>query len=44
MAFVWKQLDEGEIDTGRGQEMLKELCDWISTCETLQPVWKEWNA
>jgi hypothetical protein len=44
MAFIWEQLDEGEIDDDRAQEMLNELGEWISTCESSQPVWKEWNA
>jgi hypothetical protein len=44
MAFVWEQLDKGEVDDERAQEMLNELGDWISTCEKSQPNWKEWNA
>lgn len=43
LGFLWKQLDSGEIDRERAQEMIQEIGDWITVCETSQPVWKVWN-
>ncbi|OAI93382.1 hypothetical protein [Pseudomonas putida] len=44
LGFVWEQLDEGEIDAERAQEMIQEIGDWITACETSQPQWKVWNT
>lgn len=44
LGFIWQQLDQGEIDSARAQSMLEELGQWISNCETSQPVWRPWNA
>jgi hypothetical protein len=44
LGFVWEQLDNGDIDDDRAQQMIQEVGDWISACETSQPVWKVWNS
>lgn len=44
LGFIWEQLHNQEIDAQRAQDMLDELGNWISTCESSQPVWKPWNA
>ncbi|WP_211475017.1 hypothetical protein [Collimonas humicola] len=44
LAYIWEQLHNEEIDRERAQQMINQLGEWISTCETSQPVWKTWNA
>lgn len=44
LGFVWGELDSGDIDDYRAQEMIDEIGRWISTCESSQPVWKVWNS
>jgi hypothetical protein len=44
MEFIWEKLHNEEIDGDRAQAMLTELGTWISTCESSQPVWKEWSV
>lgn len=44
LGFVWEQLDSGDIDAERGQQMIQEIGEWITACETSQPVWKVWNS
>jgi hypothetical protein len=44
LGFVWEQLDSCNIDAERAQQMIQEIGDWITACETLQPVWKVWNS
>ena len=44
LGFIWGQLNSGDIDDERTQEMIDELGEWITTCETSQPVWCPWNA
>jgi hypothetical protein len=44
MAFIWQSLQDEEIGPERAQEMFDELGEWISTCESSQPVWAGWNA
>lgn len=44
LGFVWEQLDEGEIDSERAQDMIQEIGEWITACEHSQPVWKVWNS
>ncbi|SMF19942.1 MULTISPECIES: hypothetical protein [unclassified Pseudomonas] len=44
LGFVWDQLNSGKIDEQRAQEMIQEIGDWITACETSQPVWKVWNS
>jgi len=44
LGFVWDQLNNGEIDEVRAQKMLDEIGEWISACESSQPVWKIWNS
>jgi hypothetical protein len=44
MGFIWDKLHKEEIDADLAQDMMDELGTWISTCESSQPVWKEWNA
>lgn len=44
LGFIWRQLHNEEINADRAQEMFKEIGDWISTCESSQPVWNSWNA
>jgi hypothetical protein len=44
LGFIWGQLHQEEIDSDLAQEMFDELGNWISTCESSQPVWKTWNA
>lgn len=44
LAFIWGELDSGAIDAARAQEMIDEVGDWITNCETSQPVWRSWNA
>lgn len=43
LGFVWRELDSGAIDQIRAQEMLDQLGEWISACETSQPLWRGWN-
>jgi hypothetical protein len=44
MAFIWQKLHNEEIEFDRAQEMINELRAWISTCESSQPNWNEWNC
>jgi len=44
VGYIWEQLDAGEIDEERAQEMFDELGEWVSTCEKSQPIWKVWNS
>lgn len=44
LGFVWGELDNGDIDAERAQEMIDEIGEWISACESSQPVWKIWNS
>ncbi|MEQ4313159.1 hypothetical protein ABNM01_10965 [Pseudomonas syringae] len=44
LGFVWRQLDIGDIDEERAQQMIQEIGDWITACETSQPLWKVWNT
>ena len=44
LGFVWHQLDIGDIDEERAQQMIQEIGDWITVCEASQPVWKVWNS
>ncbi|MDO8728683.1 MAG: hypothetical protein Q7K26_02180 [bacterium] len=44
LGFIWNQLDNKEIDQERAQEMLDQVGEWISVCESQQPKWKTWNC
>lgn len=44
LGFVWEQLNNGDIDEARAQGMIDEVGEWISQCESSQPVWKIWNS
>jgi len=44
MGFIWQQLDSGEIDAARAQEMIQEVADWVSRCEQETPRFRGWNA
>ncbi|MNL94779.1 hypothetical protein D3C81_45710 [compost metagenome] len=44
LGFVWDKLNNGDIDVERAQEMINEIGEWISACESSQPVWKVWNS
>ena len=44
LEYLWEQLDTGEIDDARAQQMFDQLGEWVSQCETSQPTWKGWNA
>lgn len=44
LGFVWRQLDSDDIDEERAQQMIQEIGDWITACETSQPIWKVWNS
>ncbi len=44
LGFVWDQLENGVIDEDAGQQMIDQIGAWISSCETSQPIWREWNA
>ncbi|WP_104012200.1 hypothetical protein [Burkholderia anthinoferrum] len=42
--FIWGELDSGNIDEDRAQQLFDELGEWVATCEMSQPVWRGWNA
>lgn len=44
LGFVWDQLDSGDISDDRAQEMIQEVGEWITSCETSQPLWNIWNS
>lgn len=44
LGFIWGELSSGAIDDARAQNMIDEIGDWITSCETSQPVWRPWNA
>ena len=44
LGFIWGQLNSGVIDVEKAQEMIEEVGDWITSCETSQPNWHPWNA
>jgi len=44
LGHVWYLLEEGVIDEARAQEMLEDIGQWISSCETSQPTWRGWNC
>lgn len=44
LGFIWGELDSAAIDEIRAQQMIDEIGDWITSCETSQPVWRPWNA
>ncbi|MDX1491309.1 MAG: hypothetical protein R3332_08480 [Pseudohongiellaceae bacterium] len=43
LEWLWRQIDECEIDWEDAQEKLQELGDWVSTCEKAEPLWSGWN-
>lgn len=44
LSFVWRQLEARDIDDAKAQEMIQEIADWVSACETSQPRWAGWNT
>lgn len=44
LGFVWGELHNGAIDDARAQTMIDQIGEWISTCESSQPLWKVWNS
>jgi hypothetical protein len=44
LGFVWEQLNSGDIDEQRTQAMIDQIGEWISVCESSQPIWKVWNS
>ncbi|HGL4262237.1 hypothetical protein [Burkholderia dolosa] len=44
LEFIWDELDSGNIDEDRAQQLFDELGEWVANCEMSQPVWRGWNA
>ena len=44
LGFVWDELESGNIDAPRAQDLIEEIGGWISACESSQPVWRGWNC
>ncbi|CAN0620474.1 conserved protein of unknown function [Burkholderia multivorans] len=42
--FIWNELESGNIDEDRAQQLLDELGEWVTSCEVNQPVWRGWNS
>ena len=44
LEWLWKKIDNHEINREEAQIKLQELADWVSLCEKGQPEWEGWNA
>lgn len=44
IGHIWQRLHRNEIDLPWAQIMFDELGEWLSTCETSAPKWREYNC